>query len=331
MNKKKLPHLVTSVTPHRISFAGGATDLPKFYKKFGGSFLNSSIDKFVYVTVKRHSYFNTKFRIMYSRTENKNSIGSIKNDIVRNCLKYLKFKSPILIFTSSDIPTSSGLGSSSAFTVGLLNALNFMNGKKVSKRKLAEDACKIEIELMKKNCGIQDQYAAAIGGINKYTVNKNGKVNIFKLKQNKNIKEIFDNLILVETKKYRSANKISKSYKFEKKVLVSLKKNVPLFEKIISEKKLNLREIGIFLNKGWSDKKKLSNKVSHSRFDKIYNDFIKFGAYGGKLVGAGGGGFFLFVMPKIKQKKIYPTYKKHNIIKIKYQDQGSKILNKLYV
>ena len=85
------------------------------------------------------------------------------------------------------------------------------------------------------------------------------------------------------------------------------------------------------MNKGWSDKKKLSNKVSHSRFDKIYNDFIKFGAYGGKLVGAGGGGFFLFVMPKIKQKKIYPTYKKHNIIKIKYQDQGSKILNKLYV
>ncbi len=331
MYKKKLPHLVTSVTPHRISFAGGATDLPKFYEKFGGSFLNSAIDKFVYVTVKKHNYFNTKFRIMYSRTENKDSIGSIQNDIVRNCLKYLKFKSPILIFTSSDIPTSSGLGSSSSFTVGLLNALYFMSGKKVSKKKLAEDACKIEIKLMKKNCGIQDQYAAAIGGINKYTINKNGKVNIFKLKQNKKIREIFDNLILVETRKYRSGDKISKSYKFEKNILESLKKNVRLFEKIISEKKLNLRELGSFLDKGWAYKKKLSNKISHSRFDKIYNDFIKFGAYGGKLVGAGGGGFFLFLMPKRKQKKIYPRYEKHKIIKIRYYNQGSKILNKLYV
>ena len=206
-----------------------------------------------------------------------------------------------------------------------------MKGIKISKRKLAEDACKIEIKMMKKNCGIQDQYAAAIGGINSFAVDKVGNVKFHKLKINKNVKKIFDNLILVETRTYRSADKISKSYKPNWDILNSLKKNVDLFEKIISARKLNLREFGDFLHKSWADKKKLSSKISNLKFDKIYNDFINYGAYGGKLVGAGGGGFFLFLMPKKKQKKIFPKYEKHNIVKIKIYQEGSKILNKLYV
>ena len=325
-------HLVTSVTPHRISFAGGATDLPKFYKKNGGRFISATINKFIYVTVKKHDVFNKKFRIMYSKTENKNTINSIENDIVRCCLKFLKLDIPLLIFTSSDIPTNSGLGSSSAFTVGLLHALYTLQGRKISRRKLAQDACYVEIEMMKKNCGIQDQYAAAFGGINDYKINKNGNVKIKKLSsKNFFINKLFENIILVETKTYRSSDNISKTYRIDNNILKLLKKSTFEFKNIITKKKINLNELGNFLHSNWIEKKKLSNKISNKKLDKIYNDFVSKGALGGKLLGAGGGGYFMFIMSKNKQKNISSYYKSHKIIKFRYQSEGSRILNKLYV
>lgn len=332
MIKNKKPHMVTTVTPHRISFAGGATDLPKYYNKSGGRFISTTINKLIYVTVKKHNVFNKKFRIMYSKTENKDSIDSIENEIVRNCLKFLKLDIPLLIFTSSDIPTNSGLGSSSAFTVGLLKALYAIKGRNITGKKLAEDACTVELKMMKKNCGIQDQYAAAIGGMNDYIINKNGMVRIKKISPKKNfIRKLFNNLILVETKVYRSSEKISKSYTIDNNILDKFKKSTSELESIIKNKSLNIRKLGKFLNKNWNSKKKLSKKISDSKLDKIYSDFLKNGAYGGKLLGAGGGGFFLFVMPKHKQKQIPKKYNSHNIIRLNFYGEGCKILNKLNV
>jgi len=331
--KKKKIHLVTTKTPHRISFAGGGSDIPYYYKKFGGSFINCTIDKFVYVTVKRHhEIFNENFRIMYSKTEHANKLFEIKNDITRTCLKILKIKEPILICTYSDLHEGSGLGSSSSFAVGLLNALYAFKGAKVSKKKLAKMACKIEIDILKKNCGIQDQYSVAIGGLNKFDVNKKGIVKFRKVNiKEKNLKKLFKYFILVWSKKKRKVDNILKSYdKKNLKNIKLLKDNVSYIEKILINKKINLIKIGKFLSDSWILKKKISNKISNNKLDFIYKKIIKIGAIGGKLSGAGGGGFFFFIMSKIINFNKIQKSSKTSIMKVGYYPYGSKVINKIY-
>ena len=163
------PRFVTTITPQRISFAGGGTDFPDFYLKNGGAVVSATIDKFVYVTVKRHSeLFREKYRLSYSQTEHVDEIDSIENDIARECLRFLNVDPPLFISTTSDLPVSSGLGSSSSFAVGLLLALHNLRGESVTAGQLAEEACHIEIEVLGKPIGKQDQYAAAFGGLNFY-------------------------------------------------------------------------------------------------------------------------------------------------------------------
>ena len=167
---KKIKTVVTK-TPMRISFMGGGTDFPDYFNVFGGKVISASINKYIYVTVKEHSHlFNEKFRLNYSETESVNSLNNMKNEITKACLKFLNIKKSLYISTISDLPTSSGLGSSSTFTVGLLNALHyFSKGKKVSAKQLAKEASYIETIILKKPIGYQDHYAAAFGGLNKIT------------------------------------------------------------------------------------------------------------------------------------------------------------------
>ena len=213
--KKKKIYSVTTMTPHRISFAGGGTDYPKYYSKNGGSVINATINKYLFVTVKAHGeIFSEKYRLMYSTTELCNNVSEIKNNIARECLKLVPVKPPITISTISDLPPESGTGSSSCFTVGLLNALHAFRGERVSPAQLASEACKIEIEKLKKFSGKQDQYASAFGGINKFIFSKNGEVKISPITiSSQNINNFFSKIRLLWTDLQRDSSKIAKSYK----------------------------------------------------------------------------------------------------------------------
>ena len=176
-------------TPLRISFLGGGTDINSFYKKYGGSIFSSAINKFVYVTVKKHSkFYNEKFRLNYSKSENVNIRENIKNKIIKECLKITKIDFPLYISTVSDIPAGSGLGGSSAFVVGLLKSLNTLIGKKLSEKELYFQSKKVEGIINKKIVGIQDLFPACFGGINYYKILKHGSVKILKIKKKKYIK-----------------------------------------------------------------------------------------------------------------------------------------------
>ena len=187
--------LITTVTPLRVSFFGGGTDLKKFYQINGGQVISATINKYIYVTIKDHSkLYNEKYRLNYSITEKVSSVDKIKNDIIRACLKLLEIDTPLSISTYSDLPANSGLGSSSSFCVGLLNALHHYLGESVTVGQLADEACKVEIEILKNVIGKQDQYIAAYGGFNNIIFSKNNSVQIepidLKLKQ---INYLFDN------------------------------------------------------------------------------------------------------------------------------------------
>lgn len=162
---KRLPKTVTTITPQRISFVGGGTDLPSFYKNHNGEVISSAIDKYIYVTVKQHSpLFEEAYRLSYSKTEHVQSLDEIENSIARECLRLVSVEPPLYIATAADLPASSGLGSSSSFAVGLLHALHLLKGERVSAGQLAEEACHIEIDVLGNPIGKQDQYAAAFGG-----------------------------------------------------------------------------------------------------------------------------------------------------------------------
>ena len=324
---------VTTKTPLRISFVGGGTDFEKFYKKHNGSVISSTINKFIYVSVKKHSeLYKEKFRLNYSKVETVSKISSIKNDITRECLKLLKINFPTYISTVSDIPTSSGLGSSSAFTVGLLLALHSLKGEKISREKLAEEAFFIESKKIKRTLGKQDQYAVAFGGLNKIIFKKNNKVEVSKIKASeKNLKKLSNQMFLIWTKQIRSANKIlrSQNQNIVKKnyQLNKMKNFTNEFNKVLKKKTIDLRKFSDLINLNWEMKKTLSKKIYNKKLSLIYSALIKSGSIGTKLLGAGGGGFFLSIVKKSKinffKKKI-----KNKIVRFEFEKYGSKIIYK---
>ena len=260
--------MIISKTPLRISFAGGATDIPSFYKNnHYGCVLSAAINKYIYVTVKSHSeIFSEKIRLNYSNTEQVNSISRIKNPIIKACLKYLDIKDNIYISTVADAPGSSGLGSSSTFCVGLLNALYNYKGKSVNRNKLAQDAAKIEIEILKRPIGKQDHYAAAFGSINLFKFYSDETVTVKPLDENsKNVKMIFENLHTFYTGLNRDASKILKFQESRKKDnvknLLKIRNQAEQLFEMLYNQKFTLKNFGEFLDTGWQIKKKLSNKI----------------------------------------------------------------------
>jgi D-glycero-alpha-D-manno-heptose-7-phosphate kinase len=325
--------IVTTKTPLRISFVGGGTDFEKFYKKNEGLVSSSTINKFIYVTVKKHSkLFQEKYRLNYSDVETVNDISSIKNHITRECLKFLKIKFSVYISTVSDIPTSSGLGSSSAFTVGLLLALNTLIGKKITKKKLAEDAFFIEKVKLKRNLGKQDQYAASFGGLNSITFKKNGitKINRIKISRANNT-FLSNNMLLIWTGQTRNSNKILQSQEknINKKLyeLNQMKNLAKLFIKVLKEKKINLKKIAKLININWEFKKKLSNKIFDAKLKRTHHKILKSKILASKLLGAGGGGFFLIVDEKRKLNKLIKN-KSFTEEKFKFVNLGSRVIYK---
>ncbi len=336
-NNNRVPRTVTTITPQRISFVGGGTDLPSFYTNHGGSVISSAINQYVYVTVKRHSsLFDEAYRLSYSKTEHVNSIDEIENSIARECLKLVQVEPPLYIATAADLPASSGLGSSSSFAVGLLNALHLLKGERVSPAQLAEEACEIEINILGNPIGKQDQYAAAFGGLNHIVFKKNGRVEIDHLVLQKNlINEIFDNSLLIWTGIQREANSILE------KQNKSVNNNHDSYNSLIEDtqecKKLMLnppddflRHFGNLLEKSWKTKKSLEKAITSNLMDELHAKVKNLGGLGGKLSGAGGGGFFYEIVPKDYNESVFNIFGKNKVLKVAHEPLGSRLISEIF-
>jgi len=322
--------IITTATPQRISFAGGGTDINYFYEKHGGLVLSTTIDKFIYVTVKVHNkLFKEKYRLNYSITEHVDSLDDIKNEIARECIRYLGIEEPLYISSTSDLPALSGLASSSCFAVGLLNALHQLKGDHVSLAQIAEEACHIEINVLKKPIGKQDQYAAAFGGVNLFTFNPNGNVLLTPI-TNASIFKIFENSLLFYTDIQRSADEVlsdqKNSFGVNEDKMLEIKDLAIQFYKLVCEPNMNLEQLGQLLHQNWLSKKGLSDKISNSLIDTYYNVAIKNGAYGGKILGAGGGGFLFLLANKENHSKIVKSLNKLELVNFNFEPIGTRTL-----
>ena len=322
--------VVITKTPLRISFIGGGTDMPYFYKNNSGATISCAINRYIYVTAKYHNNYQEKYRLNYSETENTNNLNNIKNLRIKKVIEMLKIKRPLYINTFADIPANSGLGSSSSFTVGLINALGKLNNKKFSKNELAEMAYKIESEITKNSLGKQDHYIAAYGGIKhiKYMKNK-VLTSSLKLKK-KNLNIFLESLLLIWTGKNRLATNVLKDQKknFSKNQnnLLILNNLTKKFKREIIKSKININKLGNLISETWDLKKKFSKYISNNYIDNIFKKIKNKGVYGGKLLGAGNGGFIL-VLSSVKKKKILMKYlKNYKYLDIKLENNGSTIL-----
>jgi len=291
--------MIVTRTPVRIPLGGGGTDLPSYYTQYGGFLISAAIDKYIYITVNKR--FEKSIRVSYSSTEIADSVDDIKHPIVREALRLLKIDSGIEITSIADIPSNTGLGSSSSFTVGLLNALHTYKNEKVNAKDLAEEACYIEIELLKEPIGKQDQYAAAFGGIICLEIDRLGSVKVAPLKLSEDsLDQLESNTLLFYTGIKRSASEILGSQNKnaslnQEKVIQGMHqiKKIGLEIKEAFEKE-DLKTFGKLLDQHWQTKKTLSDKMTQDKIDQWYEVAKKNGALGGKLMGAGGGGFFMF-------------------------------------
>lgn len=291
--------MIISRTPFRISFFGGGTDFPVWYKDNGGSVLSTTIDKYCYISCRRlPPFFEYKHRIVYSKYEQINEIDKIVHPSVRETFKFMDVRDGLEIHHDGDLPARSGLGSSSAFTVGLLHALYALKGNIVSKKKLSLDAIHIEQEMIKENVGSQDQVAVAFGGFNKIEFNGNHNIIVTPITINKARRLDFkDHLMLFFTGFSRLASVIEedKLNQISKKEIELSKMHEMVNEAVnILDGEGDLSGFGELLHENWKLKKSLSDKVSTPNIDNFYKTALNNGAIGGKLLGAGGGGFILF-------------------------------------
>lgn len=328
MNKEKI---IVTKTPLRISFIGGGTDMPYFYNKNGGVTLVTSINKYVYVMVKIHSHSEEKYRFNYFHTERANTIDDIKNLRIKETLKYLQFYDPLYVNTISDLPSNTGLGSSSAFTVGLINAISCLKGVSMSKYQLAETAFKIEKKIVGESLGKQDHYAAAFGGINEILYTKKKVIVKPIVMSKKNINLWQKSCVLFWTKIKRSADSIlknqRKNYSNNLQNLIRLKILANNFIQEIRSKKIDIKKISHMVAESWKLKKTFSQNITNKKLDLIYEKSLSKGIFGGKLLGAGNGGFFLFLFSYKKNNNRLQGFLENNLVtNFKFEKNGSIII-----
>src|SRR3972149_2088654 len=327
--------MIISRTPVRISLFGGGTDYRQYFERRGGAALGGTIDKYVYVSVNRlSSFFEYKIRVGYSKAELTNSVDEIVHPSVRETLKFKNLDGHLDIHIFADLPARTGLGSSSSFTVGFLNALYGLQGRKVSKQQLAEEAIYIEQQMIKERVGCQDQFHAAYGGLNIIAFSKE---RIF-------LRPVIiskEKLILLEestmsfyTGLTRYANDVLKEQVdntksgCKDKYLQRMHQMVFEAEKIIADEESDemIKQLGRLLNESWELKKCLSSKVSNGFIDVLYKAALQAGAYGGKISGAGGGGFLSLIARKDKQQAVREALKELLEVDLKFENQGSTII-----
>ena len=290
--------MIVTRTPFRVSFAGGGTDLPAFYRKNGyGAVVSAAIQKYIYIVI--HPYFQDKIRIKYSRTEDVDNVDDIQHPIVRECLRKVGIERGMEIASFADVASGTGLGSSSSFTVGLLHALYASKGKTVSKERLAAEACEIEIDILKEPIGKQDQYAAAYGGINYIQFNSDETVEVTPILLTDSIQSALEkSLCLYYTGGQRKSTDILKELKVNLDSTQAVFDNQSLIlDQVIKIKKAfykrEIQSIGKILDDSWQLKKKLAGEITNTQVDLLFTRARDNGANGGKLLGAGGKGFLL--------------------------------------
>lgn len=322
--------MIISKTPIRVSFIGGGSDIVRKEMKIPGQVFSSTIDKYIYVIIKKR--VEKSFRISYSKNEIVKKISHIKNPIIRAVLEYKKISNNdyMEIVTVADIPSSgSGLGSSSALAVGLLKAISELKNEKLTKNELAKQAYYVERNILKNYLGYQDHFNAAFGGLRNYKFFKDHKVkSSIILKNSKDINDFQNHILIFYTGINRIADKILSKLN-NKKSSETIDKVASLTENFIyALKKKNYKKCGELMSESWVLKKNYSNNVTNNFINKIYNIGIKSGAYGGKILGAGGGGYFVFICPVNKKKNIIQNLSFVQNIKFKFDYYGSNIVYK---
>lgn len=321
--------MIGTRTPFRVSFAGGGSDLKEFYLRHPGCVLSTTINKYIFIFV--HPFFDERIQVKYSRTELVNDVSEINHPIVREALRRFNVKG-IDINSIADIPAGTGLGSSCSFAVGLLHALYVYTSKNPTKEMLAREACEIEIDTLKEPIGKQDQYAAAYGGLNFITFNPDDTVDVEPVSMSKDKRREFENnLLFFYIGGARPARDILSDQKYNiisDKIIFSNIKRMAELAKNLKDCLFagNLQDVGLILDEGWSLKKDLSLKISDDKIDYYYNVARKNGADGGKLLGAGAGGFLMFYCEKTHQDKLRQSLIDLKEYKFKFDYFGTKVI-----
>ncbi len=326
-------NMVISKTPWRISFFGGGTDLPAWYREHGGAVLSTTIDKYGYITCRfLPPFFEHKNLVVWSHIEKTKSVDEILHPSVRETLKFLNFHDGLGIHFDGDLPARTGLGSSSSFTVGLLNALYALRGQETTKKQLALDAIHIEQNLIRENVGSQDQVAAAFGGLNRITFDKSGEIDVTPIPiKPERLEELQNHLMLVFTGLLRSASSVEgeKIQNMSQRVreFTAMHEMVGEAFGILTDERDRLHDFGKLLHEMWQLKRTLASSVANDHIDGIYEEARQTGAIGGKLLGAGGGGFMLLFAPPEVQPKIRERLKGLMQVPFRFESQGSHIIH----
>ena len=324
--------MIITKTPFRISLVGGGTDLKNFYKHESGCVISTSIDKYIYLSM--HEYFHQgRYLLKYSQTENIGSIAEIKHKIIKEVFRIFDIKN-VDFNSTADIPSGTGMGSSSSFTCGLINLCSNYNGISLPNYEIARLACEIEINILNEPIGKQDQYGCAIGGLKLIKFNPDDSVEINPIfLQHDKLKKLEDNLLLFYTNITREASTILKEQDINTASNLITKENLKSMSKLTLElyndlQRNNIESIGYYLNESWVKKRELASKISTPELDFIYKKAMDNGALGGKLLGAGGGGFFLFYVEKESQTKLRNTLKEYNYKELSFlfDNKGTELI-----
>ena len=324
--------MIISKTPFRISFFGGGTDYPEWYHENGGSVLATTIDKYCYISCRYlPPFFEHKHRIVYSKIESVKTTEEIQHPVVRAVLSNLSITDGLEIHHDADLPARSGLGSSSSFTVGLINVLNALKGLQISKQDLAKQATYIEQEVLKETVGSQDQVLAAFGGFNRIDFHPDDSFNISPVIINKDlVEQLQSHMLLFFTGLSRFSSDIARdkvsnfTNRFQE--LTRIKEMVDEGMSILQSPSTPIMDLGKLMHESWKLKRSLSDKVSTPKIDEIYETGIKTGAVGGKILGAGGGGFILFFAAPENHNKIRERLKNLVHVAFHFDNTGSKIV-----
>lgn len=323
--------MIISRTPLRVSFVGGGSDIRSFYGQSQGAVVSTGIKKYIYITVNKS--FDGNIIIRYSKEERVKNIDDLEHNLIREALRLVDIRSGVDISSISDVPSEgSGLGSSSSYLVGVLNALYAYKGQHVSAKQLAQDACKIEIEVLKKPIGKQDQYIAAYGGFQYIQFNPDESTYVDPIIFSGKTKKILEErLILLYTGITRSSDVIlakqKKNIQKDPQTRIKLSRMVEIASEMMECLHRNsLNRFGKLLDENWKLKRKMADCITSPKIDAWYNTAKKNGAVGGKLLGAGGGGFLLLYAPKSYHQQIIKSLPKLKPVKMEFEPQGSKII-----
>ena len=324
--------MIITRTPFRISFFGGGTDYPLWFQEHGGQVLATTIDKYCYISCRYlPPFFEHKHRIVYSRIENVKKIEEIDHPAIKGVLSWMEWKRGLEIHHDGDLPARSGLGSSSSFTVGLVNTLYALRGERISKKDLSRKAIYVEQDVIKEHVGSQDQISAAYGGFNRIAFHQNGDFTVEPVVINHNrLEELQNHLMLFFTGISRNAPEIAKSkidnFKNRVSELKTMDEMVTEGQSILLSPTTPIAKFGALLHESWMFKRRLSDKVSNPTVDQVYETARKNGAIGGKILGAGGGGFFLIFAQPDFQPQIREALKDLVYVPIRFESGGSQVV-----